>query len=249
MGAFTSLYVHEISLVQDSNTDDAPTPPLTAHGLELGVVRKSPSRPTINTTQASSLISCLEAVHKVFDTYLSLRDDTIRTLPIVLFVRVVLSATLLIRFDVVVSSARNFTVFTADDVRAADYLSQLQEKIRSANKGNPNRTASCFLFIISMLAQWHTTTTKKRDVNRAIPDHNISETQSLAQASDDPSASDTYAHEDAEVSTPSSVASLTLNGFGEDFDLMDWGADGSMDWMGMGWMTSGFNFNTGVWTG
>lgn len=253
MEALASLYIHEISLQQGLKTNEESSSPSTNYRTESEAAQDPPFQHAIGTAQASSLISCLEAAHKVFDIFFSFSEDTIRTIPIIIYVRVLLCTILLARIDIVVNNTQKFPIFRVEDVRASEYLSRFQDLLRKASKHSPSRATICFLFVVTKLGQWHAKVTKKQETNNATRIGEPSETRgSLPPISDNSDTLISDGTEDMEIPT-SFATNLPQQNFGDDFELMDWGAEASMDsmmeGMGWGWMTSGFNFNPGLWAG
>lgn len=238
--AFASLYVHQSSIQQESYREDT------------NLTTKSNLSPQISTTQASSLISCLAAAHRVFDAFLALEESMIMTLPIVFLVRVLFGLLFLVHFDRVVNSSRNTTIFRAEDVRCVEYLNRLQEKFSKSSITLPNRSLHCYSFIVIKLAQWHNATIRKTNISNTAQVSSATNTRREPSILSDNPTMLTPPVSDGTDFSATLTPELPQQTF-DDFDLMDWGADGGMDsmieGMGIGWMTSGFNFGSGLWTG
>ncbi|KAL1297954.1 hypothetical protein AAFC00_006464 [Neodothiora populina] len=150
----TCLYLHEIALHVNHNTDDFRLP-FTEASLKSGSEHGFAA--TLTQNQMTSIEACLKASHEAIDAFCSFDSETQVVLPpLSFFVRIVYALIVLIKLHVAVISPGSELgkIIKPADVKAADYLNKLwnvfkniTEQHRGCNHHKPQH-------IISILRDW-----------------------------------------------------------------------------------------------
>jgi hypothetical protein len=91
-----NLYMHEVAMHVDHNVEEF-KPPFTEESIRnTGLEEDEASRP-LTSAHITALSTCLTSIDGVFEAFLSLDVDIIRTLPILYFVRIAYAVVVLIK--------------------------------------------------------------------------------------------------------------------------------------------------------
>jgi hypothetical protein len=91
-----NLYMHEVAMHVDHNVEEF-KPPFTEESIRsTGLEEEETSKP-LTSAHIAALSTCLTSIDGVFEAFLSLDIDTIRTLPILYFVRIAYAVVVLIK--------------------------------------------------------------------------------------------------------------------------------------------------------
>lgn len=122
--------MHEVALHVEHNVEEF-RPPFTEEKL-CGLESKD-SDP-LSAAHISALSVCLTSIDGIFETFLSLEVDVIRSLPMLLFVRAAYAVIVLIKmyFSATSSNSELGRVIDKDHMKVEQYLNGLLEKFRTA---------------------------------------------------------------------------------------------------------------------
>jgi hypothetical protein len=146
-----NLYMHEVALHVDHNVDEF-KPPFTEENLRP--VGEEPD--ALTPAHISALSTCLTAIEGVFDNFLLFDVETIRCLPVLLFVRVAYAVVVLIKmyFAAAAPNSELGKVINKDDMKVEHYLDGLVEKFRASSAEEKSRPSAKFLMVLLMLKTW-----------------------------------------------------------------------------------------------
>ncbi|KAI9743128.1 MAG: hypothetical protein M1818_003423 [Claussenomyces sp. TS43310] len=148
-----NIYMHEVAMHVDHNIEEF-HPPFTEEALSGG---KVPSEGAPLTPQhISALSTCLTSIDGLFESFLALDIDVIRTLPVLHFVRVAYATVVLIKmyFAAAAPHSELGRVIEKDDMKVEIYLDRLLEHFRAVAAEDKSRPASKFLMVLIMLKTW-----------------------------------------------------------------------------------------------
>ncbi|KAI1335938.1 hypothetical protein F5Y15DRAFT_396268 [Xylariaceae sp. FL0016] len=147
-----SLYMHEIALYVDKNSDEYRAP-INADALRDPIPGLGDS---LTAAHIGALSACLTAIDGIFETFLSMDVPSIRCLPIFNFVRVAYAVVVLIKMYFSASSPNSELgkVINKDHMKVAEYLEKLLEKFKETAANDKSRPAGKFLVVLVMLRGW-----------------------------------------------------------------------------------------------
>ena len=127
--ATVDLYIHEIAIHFDHNVDDFRPPPIMTdepHNSDF-----------VTPAHIDSLITCMENIHKSFDSFFEMDVETIRNLPNLFFVRNAYAAVALIKMDGVLhTKGSKFGPIFAPNLKVESYLDTMIEVQERAAEGD-----------------------------------------------------------------------------------------------------------------
>jgi hypothetical protein len=91
-----NLYMHEVAMHVDHNVEEF-KPPFTEESIRSTRVEEEESSRPLTSAHIAALSTCLTSIDGIFEAFLSLDIDTIRTLPILYFVRIAYAVVVLIK--------------------------------------------------------------------------------------------------------------------------------------------------------
>ncbi|KAL8718178.1 MAG: hypothetical protein Q9225_004656 [Loekoesia sp. 1 TL-2023] len=147
-----NLYMHEFAMHLDQ-TLEFPSSSRSADSKE----EKSKARPQVLTTaHIGALTTCLTSIHGMFDTFLKMTPEDIRTVPVFYFVRVSYASVLLIKMYFAATSPDSELgkVISSDDMRVEHYLGKLRELLQAAGTSGKYRVVRSFYLVLVMLQTW-----------------------------------------------------------------------------------------------
>ncbi|KAI1333219.1 hypothetical protein F5Y16DRAFT_355129 [Xylariaceae sp. FL0255] len=147
-----NLYMHEIALHVDKNSEDNRLP-ANADALRDPIPTLGEG---LTSAHISALSACLTAIDGIIETFLSLSVPNIRCLPIFNFVRVAYAVVVLIKVYFSASSPNSELgkVIDKDNMKVAEYLDRLLERFRETATSDKSRPAGKFLVVLIMLRGW-----------------------------------------------------------------------------------------------
>jgi hypothetical protein len=158
-----NLYMHEVAMHVDHNVEEF-KPPFTEEGLRGSGVSRDDSTP-LTAAHIDALSACLTSIDGAFEAFFALDIDTIRTLPILYFVRVAYTVVVLIKmyFAAAKPNSELGKVINKDHMKVESHLDNLLDKFRATAADDKSRPASKFLMVLVMLKTWfHRSKTSKR---------------------------------------------------------------------------------------
>jgi hypothetical protein len=115
----------------------------------------------VTPAHIDSLITCMENIHKSFDSFFEIDVDTIRNLPNLFFVRNAYAAVALIKMDGVLhTKGSKFGPIFAPNLKVESYLDTMIEVQERAAEGGTCNVSTAFGFVFRKLKGWYQ---KKRD--------------------------------------------------------------------------------------
>ncbi|KAI0482664.1 hypothetical protein GGR56DRAFT_663474 [Xylariaceae sp. FL0804] len=147
-----SLYMHEISLYVDKNSDEYRAP-INAEALRDPIPGLGNN---LTAAHIGALSACLTAIDGIFESFLCMDVEVIRCLPIFNFVRVAYAVVVLIKMYFSASSPNSDLgkVINKDNMKVAEYLDRLLDKFRNTAASDKSRPAGKFLVVLVMLRGW-----------------------------------------------------------------------------------------------
>jgi hypothetical protein len=152
MKGVINLYMHEIAMHHNHNIDDF-KPPFNATPID-----GPPDPDFVTPAHIESLTTCMKSVHEVFEAFLSMDVQQLRSLPTLFFVRNSYCAVALIKMYTAVSAkgSKFGTIISTDDLKVDYYLDRLIDRLARTADGGMCKVAQKFSMIFNMLKQWHT---------------------------------------------------------------------------------------------
>ncbi|KAL8907772.1 MAG: hypothetical protein Q9171_005730 [Xanthocarpia ochracea] len=147
-----NLYMHEFAM----HLDQALEFPRTSQPRE-GQEGKSQARPEVLTTaHIGALTTCLTSIHGLFDTFLHLTTEEVRTVPVFYFVRIAYATVLLMKLYFAASAPDSELgkVISNNDLRVEDYVRRLRELLQAGAGSDKCRPARSFFLVLVMLQTW-----------------------------------------------------------------------------------------------
>ncbi|KAL2353393.1 hypothetical protein BJ546DRAFT_121494 [Cryomyces antarcticus] len=151
-GYVASLYLHEIAMHVNHNVDDFRLP-FTEESLKSGSTHAG----LLTPQQIGALEACLTATHGIINTFLSLGEETIRILPMLLyFVRVIYAVVILVKmyFAVTNPASELGKVLSKDSLKVEEHLEDLLAMFRLVATDDQFRPQAKILKILGMLQAW-----------------------------------------------------------------------------------------------
>ncbi len=118
---------------------------------------KSHGRPEVLTTaHIGALTTCLTSIHGLFDTFLHLTTEEVRTVPVFYFVRIAYATVLLMKLYFAASAPDSELgkVISNNDLRVEDYVRRLRELLQAGAGSDKCRPARSFFLVLVMLQTW-----------------------------------------------------------------------------------------------
>lgn len=152
MKGIINLYMHEIAMHHNHNIDDF-RPPFNATPID-----GPPDPDFVTPAHIESLTTCMRSVHEVFEAFLSMDVQQLRSLPTLFFVRNSYAAVALIKMYTAVSAkgSKFGSIISTEDLRVDYYLDRLIDRLARTAEGGMCKVAQKFSIIFNMLKQWHT---------------------------------------------------------------------------------------------
>lgn len=146
-----SLYMHEIALHTKAGFD-AFRPPFCPDALK----EDSVATEALSTAHINALSASLTAIDGIINAFLDMEVYTLRTMPVMNFVRVSYAMVVLLKMYFSASAPRSdlATVIEKDNLKVDHYLDSLIEKFCLAAADGKSRPASKFLVVLAMLRSW-----------------------------------------------------------------------------------------------
>ena len=149
-----SIYLHEISLHADGEfyIKDCKVQYL----LEKPGDETKPRAP-LSPAFVDAIMACVDSAHSLLDVILGMSIDVLRAIPVVYFVRLSYSVTILIKLSISAEapSSEIGKILDTESIKANMYLEKLIAHLLNANKPGQCRTATKFLMIILKLKAWY----------------------------------------------------------------------------------------------
>ncbi|KAL9007595.1 MAG: hypothetical protein Q9173_007172, partial [Seirophora scorigena] len=110
----------------------------------------------LTTAHVGALTTCLTSIHGMFDTFLQMTRDDIRTAPVFYFVRVAHASVLLIMMYFAATSPESELgkVISSDDMRVDHYLGKVRELLQAGASSGKCRPARSFYLVLVMFQTW-----------------------------------------------------------------------------------------------
>ncbi|THY97330.1 hypothetical protein D6C92_03455 [Aureobasidium pullulans] len=169
----TSLYLHEIGLHVNHNTDDFKVP-FSEGTLKSG----SHFSETLSQKQMASIEACLTACHNVIGTFCDFGPETVSTLPALLyFVRIVYALVVLIKMHVAATypGSELGKVIKPEDIKAPEFLERVYHCFVALSQGRSQKAFHKAHQILSLLREWIAShpngvdSTKEANTRGAVP--------------------------------------------------------------------------------
>ncbi|KAL8673787.1 MAG: hypothetical protein Q9168_001799 [Polycauliona sp. 1 TL-2023] len=147
-----NLYMHEFAMHLDQDLEF----PASSHPQEAQDGRSPARAEVLTTAHIGALTTCLTSIHGLFDTFLRLTTEDVRTVPVFYFVRIAYATVLLIKLYVAASAAVSELgkVISTKDLRVEDYLRRLRELFQAGAGSGKCRPARSFFLVLVMLQTW-----------------------------------------------------------------------------------------------
>ena len=149
-----SLYLHEISLHSDGEyyIKDCKVQYLLERPGD-STKRQAPLSPAF----VDAIMACVDSAHSLLDVILGMSTDVLRAIPIVNFVRLSYSVTVLIKLSISAGapSSEISKILDPQSLKVNSYLEKLVAHLLSANGPGKCRPATKFLMILLKLKAWY----------------------------------------------------------------------------------------------
>lgn len=147
-----NLYMHEFAMHLDQTLDFSSGSRPTEGKVEHSKVRSQ----VLTTAHVGALTTCLTSIHGMFDTFLQMTQDEIRTAPVFYFVRVAHASVLLIVMYFAATSPESELgkVISSDDMRVDHYLGKVRELLGAGAESGKCRPARSFYLVLVMFQTW-----------------------------------------------------------------------------------------------
>ncbi|KPI37583.1 uncharacterized protein AB675_3929 [Cyphellophora attinorum] len=151
MMGIINLYMHEIAMHHNHNIDDF-KPPFNATPID-----GPPDPDFVTPAHIESLTTCMKSVHDVFEAFLSMDVQQLRSLPTLFFVRNSYAAVALIKMYTAVSAkgSKFGSIISIEDLKVDYYLDRMVDRLANTAEGHMCKVAQKFTIIFTMLRQWH----------------------------------------------------------------------------------------------
>ncbi|EPE28035.1 Zn2/Cys6 DNA-binding protein [Glarea lozoyensis ATCC 20868] len=148
-----NLYTHEVAMHVDHNVEEF-KPPFTEESIRSSVSERSSDK--LTPAHISALSSCLMAIDGIFENFFSYDVETIRCLPIYLFVRVAYAVVVLIKmyFAAATPNSELGNVINKDNMKVEQYLDTLVDIFKASAADEKSRPSAKFLMVLIMLKTW-----------------------------------------------------------------------------------------------
>lgn len=147
-----NLYMHEFAMHLDQTLESPSISPQRENKEEKGKSRPEP----LTTAHVSALTTCLTSIHGLFDTFLKMTTEDIRTIPVFYFVRVSHAAVLLIKmyFTATAAESELGKVISSDDLRVQEYVRSLRDQLQAGAASGKSQPARSFSLVVHLLQTW-----------------------------------------------------------------------------------------------
>ncbi|KAL8966847.1 MAG: hypothetical protein Q9183_003187 [Haloplaca sp. 2 TL-2023] len=174
-----NLYMHEFAMHLDQALDIPSTFPQREQRDAKSTARPEP----LTTAHVGALTRCLTSIHGLFDAFLRLSIEAIRTLPVFYFVRISHAVVLLIKmyFAATAADSELGKVISSSELRAEEYISRLREQLQTAAASDQSRPARSFFLVVHLLRTWFE---QRRDGKGDFGNETVKRTRSDAQPVD-----------------------------------------------------------------
>ncbi|KAL8688968.1 MAG: hypothetical protein Q9218_005250 [Villophora microphyllina] len=144
--------MHEFAMHLDQTLDLPGCPNQGEKKAEKGKTKPE----VLTSAHVGALTTCLTSIHGMFDTFLELTTEDIRTVPVCCLVRVAHAALLLIKMHFAASTAESELgkVISSEDMRVEGYLQRIRELLQAGAASGKCRPARSFFLVISLLRTW-----------------------------------------------------------------------------------------------
>jgi hypothetical protein len=148
-----NLYIHEVAMHVDHNVEEF-KPPFTEESIRSSIGDRSSDK--LTPAHISALSNCLMAIDGIFENFFSYDVETIRCLPIYLFVRVAYAVVVLIKmyFAAATPNSELGNVINKDNMKVEQYLDTLVEIFKASAAEEKSRPSAKFLMVLIMLKTW-----------------------------------------------------------------------------------------------
>lgn len=121
----------------------------------------------LTTAHIGALTTCLSSIHGMFDTFLEMTANDIRSAPVCYFVRVAYAGVLLIKmyFAATAPESELGNVISSDDMRVGHYLGKLRDLLQASAASGQCRPARSFYLVLVMFQTWFE---RKKEGNGSI---------------------------------------------------------------------------------
>ena len=162
-----SIYLHEISLHGDGEyyVKDCKVQYL----LEKPGDENKPRVP-LSPAFVDAIMACVDSAHSLLDVILGMSIDVLRAIPVVNFVRLSYSVTILIKLSISARapSSEISKILDPKSLKTNTYLEKLVALLLSANKPGTCRPATKFLMIVLRLKAWYHQSIEPARLNRNL---------------------------------------------------------------------------------
>src|SRR5204863_4443716 len=137
-----NLYMHEIAMhVEHSEESFRP--------YVADAISGAKEEELLTAAHVDALSKCMSAGHGIFNIFLALHVDVIRTVPIFTFVRIAYAVIVLIKLNFAAGSFNSGLgkVISQKDMRVEWYLDRLLSKFQHASEDDKCRPAQKFLIV------------------------------------------------------------------------------------------------------
>jgi hypothetical protein len=166
-------------------------PPFTEESIRSSVSERSSDK--LTPAHISALSSCLMAIDGIFENFFSYDVETIRCLPIYLFVRVAYAVVVLIKmyFAAATPNSELGNVINKDNMKVEQYLDTLVEIFKASAADEKSRPSAKFLMVLIMLKTWFN---RQREGKSCAPSGSTSTVLTVDQSQDMIDAANSDSH-------------------------------------------------------
>ncbi|KPM36634.1 hypothetical protein AK830_g9930 [Neonectria ditissima] len=145
-----SLRMHEIALNGEGKADMKP--PFDTATLEDGMLIED----ALTTFHVNAVSACLTAINGIFEAFLSMDLDDIRSLPVLIFSRVAYAIAMLIKIclSAMIPNSELGEVINKDLMKATHYLDELVHKFSDAAADDRCRPVAKYMAVVATLRTW-----------------------------------------------------------------------------------------------
>ena len=136
-----NLFIHEIAL----NFENKPPSP--------GQTPDQEQAPLLTPAHINALSTCLVSIDAIFEAFLAMDVESIRTLPVMHVVRIAYAVVVLIKmyFQAITPGSEFGKAINADNMKVEQYLDQLFHKFKEITSDEKSRSGSKFLMVLVMI--------------------------------------------------------------------------------------------------
>ncbi|KAI9730439.1 MAG: hypothetical protein M1834_005949 [Cirrosporium novae-zelandiae] len=150
-----NLYMHEVAMHVNHNVEDF-KPPYPIFENQTAFHEAAPQTDRLSSAHLDALTICLTTMHDMFDTFLSLPMQIVRSIPTIHFVRVAYAIVLLNKLYIAVTTPKYEVgkVIGKDDLKMEQYMDKLMDFFAKAAEEGKCRPAAKFSMVLKMLKAW-----------------------------------------------------------------------------------------------